>query len=171
MKHILAALLCSTLSLASIDNINSFKADFEQSVTDDKNTTLNYSGHLAAQKPQDAVWHYLLPIKKDVYIDRFRVTVVEPEIEQVIVRNIESNFDFFKMIKNAKKIAKNKYKASYNESNFIITTKDELLESISYKDEFENDVKITFKNQQQNIKIDDQVFIADYPLEFDVIRD
>ena len=171
MKYILATLLCSTLSFASIDNITSFKADFSQSVTDDKNATLSYSGNLAAQKPQDAVWHYTSPIKKDVYIDRFRVTVVEPEIEQVIVRRIESNFDFFKMIKNAKKVAENKYEANYNEANFTITTKNELLESISYKDEFENDVKILFTNQEQNIKIDDQVFVADYPLEFDVIRD
>ena len=64
MKYILIALLSSTLSLASIDTINSFEAKFTQSVTDDKNVSLQYSGYVKAQKPQNAVWHYTKPIKK-----------------------------------------------------------------------------------------------------------
>ena len=144
MKQLWITILCSTLSFASIDDINSFKADFIQSVTDDKNISLNYSGHISASKPQNAIWNYVKPIKKDVYINKYRVIVVEPEIEQVIIRKIKSNFDFFMMIKNAVQIDKNK---------------------------FENDVKISFKNQKQNIKIDKEVFVAKYPLEFDIIRD
>ena len=155
----------------AINNINSFEADFTQSVTDDKNASLNYSGHISAQKPQNAIWNYIQPIKKDVYINQFSVTIVEPEIEQVIIRKIESNFDFFMMIKNAVKIDKNTYKANYKESKFIIIIENNLIKSISYKDAFENDVKIVFKNQKQNIKIDDEVFVAKYPLEFDIIRD
>ena len=164
-------LLCSTLSFAAIDNINSFEASFTQSVTDDKNSSLNYNGHVQAKKPQSAVWNYLEPIKKDVYIWKHSVTIVEPEIEQVIIRRIESNFDFFMLIKNAVKISTNTYKANYKESIFIITTKNNLIESISYKDEFDNDIKIVFKNQKQNIDIDENVFVANYPLQFDIIRD
>ncbi len=171
MKQLLAALLISTLSFASIDNINSFEANFTQSVTDDKNISLNYSGHLAAQKPQNAIWNYIKPIQKDVYINQFSVTIVEPEIEQVIIRKIESNFDFFMLIKNAVKVDENTYTANYKESKFTITTKDALIESISYKDEFENDVKIIFSDQKQNIKISSDTFMAKYPLEFDIIRD
>ncbi len=154
-----------------MDNINSFKADFIQSVTDDKNVSLTYSGQISASKPQNAIWNYLKPIKKDVYINQYRVIVVEPEIEQVIIRKIKSNFDFFLMIKNAVKIDKNKYEANYKESKFIIIIENNLIKTISYKDEFENDVKISFKNQKQNIKIDEEVFVAKYPLEFDIIRD
>lgn len=171
MKYLVISLLCSTFSFASINTINSFEASFTQSVTDDKNATLKYSGYVKAQKPQNAVWNYLQPIQKNVYIDRFRVTVVEPEIEQVIIRQIESNFDFFKMIHNAKKISKNTYEALYRGAKFIISTKKDLIHSISYKDEFENNVKITFENQKQNIIINEEDFIAKYPLEFDIIRD
>jgi len=171
MKHLLATLLCSTLSFASLNNINSFEANFIQSVTDDKNTSLNYSGYLAAQKPQNAVWNYLEPIKKDVFISEYSVTIVEPEIEQVIIRKIESNFDFFMMIKNAIKIDKDTYKAQYKKANFTIKMKNDLIKSISYKDEFENDVVVSFEKQKQNTKIDEKVFIPIIPIEFDVIRD
>ncbi len=171
MKLLLATLLSVSLSHASIDTIKSFTADFTQSVTDDKNATLEYSGNLAAVKPQNAVWHYTNPILKDVYIDRFRVTIVEPEIEQVIIRKIETKFDFFKMIQNAKKINDTLYEARYQEAIFIIKIENNIIQTISYKDAFENNVKIIFTNQKQNIEIDDQAFVAKYPLEFDVIRD
>lgn len=171
MKQVLMAVLCSTLSFGAIDNINSFKADFIQSVTDDNNSTLSYSGYVVAKKPQNALWNYSKPIKKDVYINEYSVTIVEPEIEQVIIKRIESNFDFFMMIKNAIKISKNRYEANYKEAKFIIATKNDLIESISYRDEFDNKVKIVFKNQKQDIDIEDKVFIPNYPLEFDIIRD
>ncbi|WP_373035306.1 LolA-like outer membrane lipoprotein chaperone [Sulfurimonas sp.] len=171
MKHALTLLLSYTLSFASFDAINTFQADFTQSVTDDKDKSLVYEGHVVASKPQNAVWNYTKPIKKDVYINRYNVTVVEPEIEQVIVRRIESNFDFFNMIQNAKKIEKDVYEARYKESKFTITTKNRLIESISYIDEFENKVKILFENQKQNEDVNVELFIPKYPLEFDIVRD
>ena len=46
-----------------------------------------------------------------------------------------------------------------------------MIESISYLDEFDNKVKIVFKNQKQNKKINMSTFRAKYSLEFDVISD
>ena len=171
MKHIFTLIFFSTLSLASLEKINSFKADFVQNVTDDKNTTLSYSGHIQAQKPQDALWNYTSPITKDVYISSFDITIIEPEIEQVIIRKIKSNFDFFMMIQNAIQINPTTYRANYKKANFTIKIEEKLIKSIAYKDEFENDVLISFKNQEQNIKIDGNVFIATFPEDFDVVRD
>lgn len=171
MKHIFTLLLSFSLSFASFENLNSFEADFTQSVTDDKNKSLVYKGHIVASKPQNAVWNYMQPIKKDVYIDRFNVTVIEPEIEQVIIRKIEASLDFFNMIQNAREIEKNIYEANYKESKFTITTRNQLIESISYVDEFENRVKIVFNNQKQNEEINKEVFIPKYPSDFDIIRD
>ena len=171
MKHIIMTLLCSTLSFAAIDNINSFEADFTQTVTDDKNTSLNYSGYVQAKKPQNALWSYKKPVKKDVYISNRRVTIVEPEIEQVIIRRINTGFDFFKMVKNATKIAKNVYEANYKNTRFTIYLKNNLIEKISYKDEFDNSVVIQFKKQKQNTKLENDIFIAKFPLYFDIIRD
>lgn len=171
MKYILFYILLISNVFASIESINSFEADFVQSITDDKNKVLNYSGHVIASKPQYAKWNYLKPIKKDVYISRFNVTIVEPEIEQVIIRNIESNFDFFKMISNAKKTKADTFTANYKDKVFTIIQSSNLIESISYIDEFENRVKIVFKNQKQNHKIDPTDFAPKFPLDFDIIRD
>lgn len=155
---------------ASIKDINSFEADFTQSITDEKNKVLNYKGHVLALKPQNAVWNYTFPVKKDVYINKYNVTIVEPEIEQVIIKRIESSFSFFNMIKNAKKIADNTYQAYYKNSKFVIVKDKGSIQSISYLDEFENSVKITFKNQIVNKKIDTKLFTPKFSLDFDIIK-
>ena len=171
MKQIfLIAILVSEI-FAFFDTIGSFQADFIQTVTDDKNKVLTYKGNILASKPQNAIWRYLTPINKDVYISSYKVTIIEPEIEQAIIRKIESNFDFFKMIENAKKSKDNIYITKFKNTSFTIFTKDNLIESISYIDEFENNVKILFENQKQNEKIDENIFIPNIPLEFDIIRD
>ena len=171
MKHILITILLLSQAIASIDKITSFEADFAQSITDDKNKVLTYKGHITASKPQNAKWKYTIPVQKIVFINKFDVTIVEPEIEQVIIKRIESNFDFFKMIENAKKLKDNVFEANYKESTFKIIQKNNLIESISYIDEFENSVKIVFKNQKQNHSIDLKTFTPNYPLYFDIIRD
>jgi len=171
MKYLLSLLLSFSISYASFDNINSFEADFTQTVTNDKDNSLVYKGSIVASKPQNALWVYKKPIQKEVYISKLNVTVVEPEIEQVIIRSIDSNLDFFNMIKNAKKIKENVYEAIYGDSKFIITTNNTIIKSISYVDEFENKINIIFENQKQNKEIDMEIFTPKYPLEFDIIRD
>ena len=103
MKLLLPLLLSVSICSASLDNLNSFQADFMQSVTDDKNATLHYSGSITAQKPQNVLWKYTTPIKKSIYINQNRITIVEPEIEQVIIKDLDTNLDFFTMMQNAKK--------------------------------------------------------------------
>jgi len=169
-KIFLIALLVSEI-FAFFDTIESFSADFTQTVTDEKNKVLTYNGNLIASKPQNAIWKYTTPINKDVYINEQNVIIIEPEIEQAIIRKIESNFDFFKMIQNAKESKENIYITKFKNINFTIVTKNNLIESISYIDEFENNVKISFKNQKQNKKIDKNIFIPNIPVEFDIIRD
>lgn len=171
MKQLLILVLSTTLSFASLSNIHSFKANFTQSVTDDKNATLSYSGTVQAQKPQNALWKYKEPIKKDVFINMYKVIVIEPEIEQVVVKQTQSSFDFFMMVKNATQLEENLYEARYKDAKFFIKTKKDIIESISYKDEFENNVLISFENQEQNIEIDENTFIAEFPEGFDIVRD
>ncbi|MDQ1243808.1 MAG: outer rane lipoprotein carrier protein [Campylobacterota bacterium] len=171
MKYIFLAILIAAKLFASLEDIVSFEADFTQSITDEENKTINYNGHIVASKPQNARWSYTKPIKKEVYINDFEATIVEPEIEQVIIRRIESNFDFFKMISNAKKIDSNKYIAYYQETKFTIIVKSTLIESISYLDEFENSVKIVFQNQKQNQSINEALFKPSFSEDFDIIRD
>lgn len=171
MKFFLLIALVGVELFASFDNITSFEAEFTQSITDDKNKTLVYVGKIVALKPQNARWSYFKPVKKEVYINNFEVTIVEPEIEQVIIKKLESNFDFFKIMSRAKEVGKNTYTANYRDSKFTIIKNNTLIESISYLDEFENMIKITFKNQKQNQEIDIKNFAPVYPLDFDIIRD
>ncbi len=171
MKKTLLLLLSSIHLFASLNDVTSFDADFIQKITDDKNKVLVYKGHIVASKPQNAFWKYITPIEKNVYITKFQITIVEPEIEQVIIRKVSSDFDFFKMMKNAKKIKENLYNAHYKDTIFTISTQNSIITSISYLDEFENRVKITFSNQKQNLDIDKKVYRAKFPLDFDIVRD
>ena len=171
MKYLFITILLVSQAFASLEQINSFEADFTQSITDEKDKVLIYSGHIIASKPQNAKWNYTKPVQKDVYINRFEVTIVEPEIEQVIIKRVESKFDFFNMIANAKKIKKDTYIANFQDSKFTIVQNGNLIKSISYIDEFENRVKIVFTNQKQNHTIDSKVFTPKFPLYYDVIRD
>jgi outer membrane lipoprotein carrier protein len=171
MKELLLLILSVSLASASLNNITSFKADFIQTITDDKQKVLKYEGSIVASKPQNALWKYRVPVEKDVYINAHNVTIIEPEIEQVIIKEIESNFDFFKMIHNAKKIDKNHLIAHYKDTAFTIELDNEKLLSISYIDEFENDVKIIFSHQIENKSYNISTFTPNIPLEFDIIRD
>jgi len=157
--------------MASINEIDSFEADFTQNITDEKDKVLSYKGHVTAHKPQFAKWLYISPIEKTIYISPFAITIVEPEIEQVIQRRIESNFNFFQLIKNAKEVKKNIYEANYKGSIFTIVKEKGLIKSISYIDEFENRVVITFTDQKQNHKVSLKLFAPKYPLYYDIIRD
>ena len=160
-----------TMAMSSPLDMNSFEADFNQVITDDKGKELSYSGHIIALKPQYALWSYKNPIEKNVYITPDYVTVVEPEIEQAIIRKIVSDFDFFNMIKKAKRERDNLYIATLNESKYIIKIENSVVKSISYLDEFENKVNIIFKNQSKNKLFSEDVFRANIPLEYDIIRD
>ena len=171
MKLIFLILIVSTQMFAFINKLNSFEANFTQTITDDKNKVLTYSGKLLALKPQNALWKYTTPVEKDIYISKYTVTIIEPEIEQAIIRKITSNFDFFNIIKNAKQIDKNNFVAKFENTNFNIEIKNNLIESITYIDQFENKVKILFSNQLQNKTIDKNIFIPTIPFDFDIIRD
>jgi len=171
MKLLLLYFTFVSLLFASFENINSFEADFIQTITDDKNKILNYEGKVIASKPYNAVWNYSKPITKNVYINSNSITIVEPEIEQVIIKDITSSFDFFHMLQNAKKITDNSYVTEFNGKKFSLIVRDKLLYSISYIDEFENLVKIIFSNQKYNQKIDEQRYVPLFSLDFDIVRD
>jgi len=171
MKTLLILTFILSFSNASILDIKTFEADFNQTITDEKNNILKYNGHVIASHSNNAKWNYTSPILKDVYITKYEAVIVEPEIEQVIIRTISSDFDFFSLVKSAKKISKNTYIAKFNTKEYKIEEKDGKIKSISFLDHYENKVKILFSNQKQNHKIDSKRFTPNYPMDFDIIRD
>lgn len=170
-KFFFVTLVSFSLAYASLDSIKAFEGDFKQIVIDDKDTTLEYKGKLKAKAPQFAVWDYDTPVKKTIYIDSQYVTIVEPELEQVIIKGIDHGFDFFSIIKNAVQINKNTYRGRFRDTQFVIKIDDKTIKSIAYNDEFDNYVKITFTKRIVNPQIDTKVFKAVYPTDFDVITE
>jgi len=90
----------------------------------------------------------------------------------VIIKQISENFDFFALIKNAKKVNEKSYIANFKNHKYTITlnSKNEI-EFISYMDEFENNVKIVFEKQVRDIKYKKEIFTPVIPEEYDIIRD
>ena len=169
MKFILTIQMLFALAISDIIDIKSFEADFSQVISDENNKKLHYSGSIKALKPQYALWKYKKPIEKSIYMSPENITIIEPEIEQVIIRNISSDFDFFQMIKKAKMISTDTYITYLKEVKYTIIVEKNLIQSISYKDEFGNKIIISFKNQLQNKKIFKKIFKPSIPKDYDII--
>jgi len=171
MKLLLTLTFLTGILLADLTYLHSFKADFTQTITDEQGQKLSYSGNLIAKEPQFALWIYEKPINKTVYIQRGRVTMVEPEIEQVIIRDIRSDINLFSLLSTAKKVKENSYVTELEETKVFIELQNKEIALLRYKDKFDNDVLVEFSNQKSNIKIADEIFKATYPYEFDVIKE
>lgn len=170
MKNLLFLLLSISLGASDLTSITSFEADFTQSIINDKNTTLTYEGHVKAKKPQFALWQYTSPVEKTIYISFSKAVIVEPEIEQAYIQKIHTSFDFFTILKNAKKVGKDSFEAQFQDKRYRLQIKKHKLFSIKYEDELENKVVILFSHQKNDIKIADKVFIPDIPVTYDIIK-
>ena len=171
MRLLLSTLLLSTSLFAVGEKIMSMQADFTQSITDDKNSTLVYKGKMLAKRPNMAKWDYIEPIEKCVYIVDKEVTVVEPELEQAIIKRLDNSIDILAILSSAVKVSKGHYIATYHDKAYEIYFSGDKIESIHFSDAFDNQVSITFTNEKINQKIDDHLFKAVIPLDFDVIKD
>ncbi len=171
MKALLVLTFLLTMLHAQIlENLQTFQADFTQKIDDKERKVVTYEGKIFADKKlQKAKWSYLKPIQKDVYIQQKLVTVVEPELEQVIIRKIASDFDIFTLLKNAKKIAPNLYETTYKKYTFKLYSNGKNIEKLVYKDDFDNLVTISFSNQKYDEKINPKTFEADVPKSYDLI--
>jgi outer membrane lipoprotein carrier protein len=153
------------------ESIYSFSGSFEQHIVDDQNKTIIYHGHVWAKRPDKALWEYSDPIKKSVYVHGHRVIVVEPDLEQAIIKTISSDIDLFALIASAKPIGNETYEAHYADQIFTIKLMHGVIERIDYLDPFENSVNLIFSNQEQNKRIDDEKFFARIPKAYDIIKD
>jgi len=168
MKKIIVFLIFINMLLASIE-INSFEADFIQIVKESKKT-IKYYGKLYFKKPMKILWKYIKPVKKEIYIVDDQVVVIEPEIEQATISHFTKTKNIIEILKKAKKIDKNTLLAKYQNQNFYIYLDNKgKLKKIVFKDKLENEIIIVFKNQKQNIKIEDKIFEYKIDPEFDII--
>jgi outer membrane lipoprotein carrier protein len=171
MRFLLLAFLSFTSLFAVAESLKSFSADFEQRITDEKNSTISYKGHVWAKRPDLAQWNYQTPINKSLYIKGDRVVVIEPDLEQAIVKRIDGDINLLAVLSSAVHVGEGRYRADYGSQTFFITMRQGVLEGIDYRDAFDNHVELIFMQQEQNCPIDDEHFNAIIPDEYDVIRD
>ncbi|HDZ5064806.1 TPA: outer membrane lipoprotein chaperone LolA [Campylobacter jejuni] len=149
-------------------NFNTFSSDFTQTVKS-KNSTLSYSGYFILSKDQ-AYWSYNTPSKKEIYINKNQVTIVEHDLEQVIFSHLDNIPNLNEIFKKASFMDKDTLIAKYDNINYTIKLYQDKIQSISYKDEFENNVTINLNNQIKNPKINPNVFKAQIPQNYDIVR-
>ncbi|MGB3751425.1 MAG: LolA-like outer membrane lipoprotein chaperone [Arcobacteraceae bacterium] len=168
---IVYVLLLSTFVFANdFRDLKTFEASFTQKITNPSGNEVAYNGLIFIKEPNKIKWQYNDPIKKFVYIKKYTVTIIEPELEQIIVTNLDKEINIINLLKNAQEISINEYKSNFNNIEYSLTLKNGQLQKISYQDEIENDVVISFFDVKQNEKIDDEVFKFIIPDYYDVIR-
>jgi len=171
MRLFYTVLFCVTSLFALSETTDTMQADFVQTITDDKNSTITYRGNMLAKRPNMTMWHYREPIEKSVYVSAQNVTIVEPELEQAIIRKLDGSIDILAVLASAKREGKNSYTAYYNAKEYHLSIEGDMIKSIRYVDAFENSVSIVFDKQKINQIIDENRFKADIPKEFDIISE
>lgn len=171
MRLIYITLLLLSPLFAISEKTDTMRADFVQTITDDKNSTITYSGTMLAKRPSMAMWHYKEPIEKTVLITASDVTIIEPELEQAIIKKLDSSIDILAILASAKRHTKESYIAFYDNKEYLITIQDDMIKAISYTDTFDNIVRIVFTAQQINKPISDHLFEAEIPADYDIIKE
>jgi outer membrane lipoprotein carrier protein len=170
MKLLIISLLTCKLLLAFPIKLNSIEADFKQTIVDDHNKSIIYTGKLWAKKPAIAHWSYQKPVEKEIYMIFSKITIIEPDLEQVIRKDIGDSIDLIKIIDNSKKISLNHYLANYNGKKYHIFLDKDILKSLHYIDDFGNKTTIDFNNTIQNEDINESNFKIIIPEDYDLIN-
>ncbi len=166
MKILLSICLFSILLFAKI-NINSIKANFVQTITNDQNKTIKYSGKLFAKKNGFVLWIYQKPIQKKLYFLKNKVVIIEPDLEQAIFAKTDKIPKILNIIQNIKN--NNYIVIKYHGIHYKVTVKNNKILSINYIDKIGNRVKIIFKNEDVNLIIDNSIFQYSIPANYDIL--
>jgi len=171
MKYLIIMIVSISSLFAFGENLQSFQADFIQKITDEEKKTLTYAGTIKSKRPNLVLWHYTDPINKKIYINEKRAVIVEPELEQAIIKRLQGEIDFFGILASAVYVDATHYKASYKGIDFVLKEVNGVIESLEYTDQLENKVLITFSKQRQNRPLENALFTPKVPKYFDVIQE
>jgi len=173
LKKILLSttLLCASLLSANIENLYSLESSFKQSITNEQNSRITYSGKMYATKQNNqALWEYNSPIEKKIYYKDGNIVIIEPELEQAIFAKLSKVPNILQLLSNAKKTSDNQFVTTFNNIKYTIKTNGDKIESISYIDEIHNKVIIEFNNQTVNREIDKKRFVYSIPNDYDILK-
>jgi outer membrane lipoprotein carrier protein len=154
---------------AGVFDFETISSEFKQTITNEENSKIIYKGNFYATNKAKALWVYTSPIDKKIYFSQKKVTIIEPELEQAIITNLQNTPNLTDILKSAKKTKENKYETIYDGVKYIIVVKNKNIDTISYMDKLENNVKIELFNQSTNTFLDNSLFIPNIPNNFDII--
>ena len=155
-----------------IKNLDTFKANFTQTIISSSDNKIEYKGEVFIKKTGKILWKYKTPVVKNVYISDTFAEADEPELEQAIDTELESEINSIKLINSKKKIDNNNYKTNIDDTDYEIKTSktNDKIEFINYKDKLENKVEIKFSDVIQNGELSDEIFKFTIPEHYDIIR-
>ncbi|BCD68046.1 LolA-like outer membrane lipoprotein chaperone [Nitratiruptor sp. YY09-18] len=153
-------------------NIASFHSPFIQTVINDQNRTLRYEGEVwFTKEPLRIKWIYKKPNYKEIYINNQKVYIIEPDLEQVVVKRVQKKDNFFTILDSAVLVKGKQYKAFYDGHDIFIDLKNGKISKVTYTDKLENKNSILFTHPQQNIPLDDSNFTIEIKSDWDVIEE
>ena len=134
----------SLVASSDIRNLETFKASFTQIITSSTQNVIEYEGEVFIKKSGKIFWKYESPVVKNVYINNDSAVVIEPELEQAIFTQLESEINIIKLLNNSKKVSENLYTTNIDDVDYSIKTVNDKINQITYKDKLENSVDIKF---------------------------
>ena len=188
MKLLLTLSVLAMALQAEITLPNNFETEFKQSITNDQGKVIKYDGNVIFNKITESFsdnsgvensysrslfkWDYTSPTKKEVCTDGVQLIVVDHDLEQVSNYMVNEGIDLESILKVAQKITNVDYKATYKETEYIITLDNsEQLSKIVYVDNLDNGVKIIFNNMNYNsTSFDVKKLECQAPKEYDIIE-
>ncbi|NPA63413.1 MAG: outer membrane lipoprotein chaperone LolA, partial [Epsilonproteobacteria bacterium] len=115
------------------------------------------------------LWIYTKPIQKRIYIDRSKIVIIEPDLEQVIIKQLRQK-DLFSLLKKAKK-EDDHYVVRQKEREFLIYLDHGTIKKVIYKDRLDNTNVVKFLDPKQNLPLDEKIFEPKIDPEYDIIHE
>lgn len=170
MKLFTALALCAlVLNAASVTEFETLEARFEQTVTNEHNQSLRYSGQVWLKKPDLAYWRYETPIDKTIYIQGKRVVIVEPELFQATRFESDLSLNILDAWGKSRAVKAGERIATVGENRITLRHNDAFITQVDYRDTMDNEVLIRFFDQRKNPRLDPGLFIPAIPEGFDLI--
>ncbi len=168
---VLSSLLATSTIFANNLNIQTLESNFKQSITNDQNAKIVYTGKMyATQAKNQALWEYNAPIVKKIYYTGGKLVIIEPELEQVIYAKLDKVPNVLKLIKSAKKVAEDTLQTRFNSITYNILIEGNKIINITYIDEMQNSVAIEFSDEKVNKFFNDSVFAYTIPADYDILE-
>lgn len=158
MKVLISLFLIISTIFAS--NIQTYQANFTQIITNPSKKAIEYNGELYIKQPSKMLWQYKTPILKNVYMNKLKIIIDEPELEQAIFTKLTDEINLIDFLNNPD-LVDDKYTLTFEQNKLI---------KIQYDDEMENNIVVSFTNIIVNQKIADQLFQFIAPLDYDIIK-